>query len=343
MGVYFAIWSWIAGLVRPRALARRKQDGENVQVQLRSFRTARAFHSGNALPNESPEARSPWLSSLHNLWLALILAAAWTALEWVRGWMFSGWGWNGLGVALHKILTRHPDRGVHRGGRAYLSSSPLPMSSRSRPCAVSSSRPKCASGGRISILPSRWRRSSVSAAYGIRALQIESATEPLRVAAVQANVPREEKFSRGIPGENLRSNSTRLTQVALATRPPPQLIIWPESSTPAPVLLDEENYRFVMDLSASIKTDLLLGTIDADEKGDYNAAILVSERRREHPGLSQAASRALRRICARAEHRALHRHVIVGDQVPADFTRGKEPVVFRLTTDRGDGRAADLF
>ena len=56
-------------------------------------------------PNEpSAEARSPWLSSARNLGLAFILACGWTALEWVRGWMFSGWGWNGLGVPLHGIL-----------------------------------------------------------------------------------------------------------------------------------------------------------------------------------------------------------------------------------------------
>src|SRR5207248_11093852 len=28
-------------------------------------------------------------------------AAAWTTQEWLRGWVFSGFGWNGLGVALH--------------------------------------------------------------------------------------------------------------------------------------------------------------------------------------------------------------------------------------------------
>ena len=90
MGVYFALWSWLAGLLRPQAAAR----------------TAQGRHAWppSSLTNCSPEARSPWLSSLHNLWLALVLAAAWTALEWVRGWMFSGWGWNGLGVALHNVL-----------------------------------------------------------------------------------------------------------------------------------------------------------------------------------------------------------------------------------------------
>src|ERR1041385_9009656 len=27
--------------------------------------------------------------------------AAWTTLEWLRSWVFSGFGWKGLGVALH--------------------------------------------------------------------------------------------------------------------------------------------------------------------------------------------------------------------------------------------------
>jgi apolipoprotein N-acyltransferase len=145
-------------------------------------------------------------------------------------------------------------------------------------------------------------------------------------------VPREEKFSREFQ-EKTFENFTRLTQLALASRPPPQLIIWPESSTPAPALLDEENYRFVMELSATIKTDLLLGTIDADQTpADYNAALLVSNEgrnvqvyRKLHlvPFGEYVPGRNTVPLVAR----------IVGDQVPADFTPGKEPVVFRLTTD----------
>src|SRR5207247_10278122 len=40
-------------------------------------------------------------SSTNNLLLACVLAAALTMLEWLRGWVFSGFRWNGLGVALH--------------------------------------------------------------------------------------------------------------------------------------------------------------------------------------------------------------------------------------------------
>src|SRR5213592_2851244 len=45
--------------------------------------------------------RSPWIRSTNNLLLAFLAAAAWVTQEWLRGWVFSGFGWNGLGVALH--------------------------------------------------------------------------------------------------------------------------------------------------------------------------------------------------------------------------------------------------
>ncbi len=329
MGVYFALWSWLAGLVRPCQpsteenkktfnVQPRKLSGSNVQLE-------------NPLPNESPETRSPWLSSLHNLRLALVLAAAWTALEWVRGWMFTGWGWNGLGVALHKILPIiqiAEFTGV--AGLSFL---------------VAFANVIAIATVRRFLLETevRVRRPHYDftltmaaivglAAFGIRALQVKTPMEPLRVAAIQANVPREEKFSRQFQ-EKIFQQFTRLTQIALATRPSPQLIIWPESSTPAPALLDAENNRFVMELSASSKTDLLLGTIDADKDGDYNAALLISK-----SGEDIQIYHKLHLVpfgeYVPGRNTVPFIGAIVGDQVPADFTRGKEPVVFRLTTDR---------
>ena len=76
---------------------------------------------------------------------------------------------------------------------------------------------------------------------------------------MQSNIPREGKFSRAFQ-EKTFAEFTRLTEMALAKNPPPQLIVWPESATPAPVLNNMENYRFVMDLAERINTDLLLGT-----------------------------------------------------------------------------------
>lgn len=36
------------------------------------------------------------------LWPAFSLAAVWAGLEWLRGWLFTGFSWNGLGVAFHE-------------------------------------------------------------------------------------------------------------------------------------------------------------------------------------------------------------------------------------------------
>ncbi|MGH8091967.1 MAG: apolipoprotein N-acyltransferase [Chthoniobacterales bacterium] len=326
MGVYFAIWSWIAGLVRPGP-ARTKETGETPNVQRPTFN----IPLGNALPNESREAHSPWLSSLHNLWLAFVLASAWTALEWVRGWLFTGWGWNGLGVALHKILPLiqiAEFTGVAGISFFLVFANVIAIATVRRfllETKVRVRRPHFDFTLTMAAIVGL-------AAYGIRVLQVKIATEPLRVAAVQANVPREEKFGRQFQ-EKTFAEFTHLTQLALATRPPPQLIIWPESSTPAPVLVDAETYRFVMDLAASIGTDLLLGTIDVDEKGDYNAAILVP-----NGGQDIQVYRKLHLVpfgeYVPGRNTVPFIGAIVGDQVPGDFARGKEPVVFRLTTDR---------
>ncbi len=45
------------------------------------------------------ENGGPWGS----LRVAFCLGAVWAGLEWLRGWMFTGFGWNGLGVALHEM------------------------------------------------------------------------------------------------------------------------------------------------------------------------------------------------------------------------------------------------
>ena len=34
--------------------------------------------------------------------VAFCHAAVWAGLEWLRGWLFTGFGWNGLGVAFHE-------------------------------------------------------------------------------------------------------------------------------------------------------------------------------------------------------------------------------------------------
>ncbi len=47
---------------------------------------------------------SGWSECTRSLRLAFCNGAVWAGLEWLRGWLFTGFGWNGLGVAFHETL-----------------------------------------------------------------------------------------------------------------------------------------------------------------------------------------------------------------------------------------------
>lgn len=79
LSVYFALFSLFAGTVG-NPFARR---------------------AGS--PNK-PEELSPAAKALRSLGFAALNAGVWSGLEWLRGWLFTGFGWNGLGVAFHNKL-----------------------------------------------------------------------------------------------------------------------------------------------------------------------------------------------------------------------------------------------
>jgi apolipoprotein N-acyltransferase len=165
--------------------------------------------------------------------------------------------------------------------------------------------------------------------FGVRAVQIPQETKPVRVSAVQPNIPREQKFNREFVQATF-DKFTRLSQMALQSQP--ELLLWPESSMPGPVMQDEERYRFVMDFSASSKVDLLLGAIDQDEKAAYNAALLVSDGG-EHVQLYRKLHLVPFGEYVPGRHTLPGIARIVGDQVPDDFGFGKEHTVFKMSRD----------
>lgn len=55
---------------------------------------------GNPWQRMNAAAETPFRS----LFTAFTHATVWAGLEWLRGWMLTGFGWNGLGVAFHETL-----------------------------------------------------------------------------------------------------------------------------------------------------------------------------------------------------------------------------------------------
>jgi apolipoprotein N-acyltransferase len=316
MALYFAIWAWFCGLLRPRA-GRRKSAGSGKWGEM----LAQARTTATPAP-------SPWVKSTNNLRLAFVLAAAWTTVEWLRGWVFSGFGWNNLGVALHDywpLIQITELTGV--AGLSFLVAFANVI--------VLTTAYRLVVEARTRVMRPHFDFTVTMAAivgvliFGLRATQISPPTKPLRVAAVQSNVPQTQKFDPQFT-RRIFDQFRRLSEIALRSNPPPDLLVWPESSMPGPVLADQESYKFVMDLAASADTDLLLGTIDVDQQDVYNAALLVSDGG-EHVQVYRKIHLVAFGEYVPGRHTVPLLAQIVGNQVPADFKAGKEPTVFTLT------------
>jgi apolipoprotein N-acyltransferase len=316
MAIYFAVWAWFCGLLRPRGAHRQPAGAGKWGRMLAQART-----KATAPP-------SPWTKSTNNLRLAFIIAAAWTTSEWLRGWIFSGFGWNDLGVALHDywpLIQISEVTGV--AGLSFLVAFVNVIGLTTAYRLVVEARTR--------VMRPHFDFTVTMAAivgvliFGLRATQISPPTKTLRVAAVQSNVPQTEKFDPQFT-KRIFDRFRRLSEIALRSNPPPDLLVWPESSMPGPVLADQESNKFVMDLAASADTDILLGTIDVEDRDVYNAALLVSDGG-EHVQIYRKIHLVPFGEYVPGRHTVPLLAQIVGDQVPGDFKEGKEYTVFTLT------------
>lgn len=293
-GLYFAFWSWFVGAVLTR------------------LRGARNFDR-----------------SLVNLGLGATGASAWLLHEWVRERLFGGFGWNPLGVALHRDipmiqiaeLTGAP-------GLSWLVVFTNLM-------AVIIVRRIIGELGPVFLKRVRWEFSATMAviagvfAFGLRAIFSGEVGETvsLRVAAVQSNIAQTDKFDHASE-EKVLAQIERLTSLATAGANPPHLVVWPESTQPRGMFGDERNYRFVLDQVERADFALLLGTTDFDPQTseDFNTALLLTDHGR-----------------GRQSYRKMHlvpfgeylpaRPVFggfLGQLVPGDFTPGREYTLLAL-------------
>jgi apolipoprotein N-acyltransferase len=284
LGLYFAAWGWFIGLFRNEEFA----------------------------------------NSRRNLGVGFCGACAWVGLEWIRGWLFSGFGWNGLGVALHADLPMIQITAFT--GVAGLSF----LIAFSNLMIVLIARRIGGEIGPTFAKRIRWEFSFSVAllvlvfSYGIRTLFRAGAAPAasLYVAAVQPNIPQSEKFDSSFE-DKIFARLDSLTTFAAAAQP--QLILWPEAATPRGIWDDEINYRFVINQARRGDFALLIGTLDSDlQLGEvYNVAALLTDR--------GAHAKTYRKIhlVPFGEYMPL-RHsfplfaMIAGELVPGDITPGRD-------------------
>ncbi|MGB8169972.1 MAG: apolipoprotein N-acyltransferase [Chthoniobacteraceae bacterium] len=293
LALYVGVWTWFLEVIVPEGDARK-------------------------FPN-----------SWRNLATGAIGASAWVALEWTRGWLFGGFGWNGLGVALHRDLAMIQIADLTGlWGLTWLVAYVNLM-------AVIVVRRIVGEFGPTFLRRIRWEFSlSIGVvvavfSYGVRTLIMNDAgpVVPLRVTAIQANIPQVEKFNPQFESKVLETLG-RLTSLALLSQAKPQLLIWPEATTPHPLFGDEDTYRFVLAQAKRDGFGLLLGSIDFDPEKDedYNIAALFTE-----AGQKVQVYRKMH-LVPFGEYLPLRPifSPLAGQMVPGDFTPGREFTLLHL-------------
>jgi apolipoprotein N-acyltransferase len=305
LALYPAVWAWFAGWLA----------GDHFKP----------------LPPPDPLApfeRPALLKSGRNLGISVLLAAAWVGLEWVRGWMLSGFGWNTLGVALYRdlpLIQIVEFTGV--GGLSFL----LVMCNAIGLITVLRLRAEI---GRIRLRPHFDFAVTVALValnfgYGVRVLFGERAAGKdgvsLRVAVVQPNIPQSWKFDFNRSDDIVR-RMQELSELAALTSP--DLLLWPEAAVPGGLLGDQAIAEFVREQTALVPA-MMLGTDDLNRSGpgdDHNSAALLLA------GQAEIHFYDKRHLVPFGEYLPLRFLLdpIAGHLVPGDFKPGAAPGVFSL-------------
>lgn len=279
-------------------------------------------------PEADAEGKSPWLRSRFNLRICLLGAAAWTALEWLRGVVFTGFGWNGLGVAMHSnvpLIQIADFAGV--GGISFLVvlANLMAVATLKRlalEIGRGARRPHYDFALTIGLIALAWT-------YGIRQMfDRPPETVDLSFAAVQANIPQTTRNDAGAEFDVLDAY-LRHTETAIAMKP--DLILWPESATPRPIFNDQHTWDTVKTLAEAHAGDLLIGTVHFSDSGDFNSVALLTA----HGAEAQLYHKT--HLVPFGEYVPLRQAFplfawVVGDLVPDDFDAGPGPAVLELSS-----------
>jgi len=277
---------------------------------------------------EDRRGRPVWLSSLQNLRFCVLGAAAWVALEWLRGVLFPQFPWNNIGIALSgKIALIQIADLTGVGGISFL----VVMANLMLVATVKRLFLEVGRGARrphydfaitLALIALAWT-------YGVRQLfaPLPDSVD-FSFASVQANIPQNVRNDLTFESEVL-AGYARHTETALAMKP--DLLLWPESATPRPLFNDQATWDIVRGLAERHEGDFLLGTVHFSEQGDYNSVAFLSHQARE------AQMYHKNHLVPFGEYVPFRSAFplfawIVGDLVPDDFDPGPHPVIFEMTS-----------
>lgn len=196
----------------------------------------------------------------------------WTALEYLRTYLFTGLPWGVLGATQHRfipLIQVSSMTGVY--GVSFLV---VLANAVAYDCAIERRR-RC-----VASVAAACAIIALCFAYGAAALTKGArGTKAVRIAMAQGNVPQEEKFGEGFQREIVQ----RFHDLTLsAARGKPDLIVWPETSVPGYYMYDPMLKSALSSLQMRTRIPLLFGSTHAvavDRGAEYyNSAFLLDSK-----------------------------------------------------------------
>ena len=277
-------------------------------------------------------------SPIRDVGAALLAAAWWVGLEYVRAHLFTGFPWNFLGTSQYREIAVIQ---VARIGGVYAVS--FLVAFLNVALVLSARRWFRQRGGRRQLMPhlsfvAALLLVALAVGYGIRVAVAEGRgpTRSAAVALVQGNIPQQQKWDEAF-GRFILDRYESLTRQAAAAGA--DLIVWPESSTPDDVRYDLASFAAVTRLVDDTGVPLLVGSGDfrvEDGKDVFtNTAFLFM--RGDQPGAIRYTSYDKIHLVPFGEYVPLDNLGVTRLLTPiaGSFRPGSEVTVFDL----GDGAA----
>ncbi|MGB0992506.1 MAG: apolipoprotein N-acyltransferase [Akkermansiaceae bacterium] len=254
LALYFGLWGMVAVTVGNPWRKRKNTSSNNDEGKsgIEAKLAAKLASKGKTPPLGLAVA-----AAMSSLKFAFINAAAWVGFEWLRGWLFTGFGWNGLGVAFHEtpILAQAADL-VGVTGLAFV---PVFMSAvlvqtvkrMAAELKEGKLRPRLDFGVAVLLI-------ALQFCYGVWRVKNVNGwdTQRVRVLLVQQNIPQDLKWDE-LAAQTIMDEYAESTRVAMADldkenarlaeetdgeaeMKQPDLVIWPESAVPFPLMFSDD-------------------------------------------------------------------------------------------------------
>lgn len=208
----------------------------------------------------------------------LFVPSIWVLLEYIRAYLFTGFGWALLGYSQYlnlSIIQIADITGAWGVSFLVMMVNVVIYKVISYKLLVMGERKKISLPKIYYVLP--FLLLLLSLGYGFYKLNSSLTTHsssPIRVSVIQGNILQELKW-QAHSQEFILNKHIELSKEASLDNP--DLIIWPEAATPGFLFNWQDRWIFqnLFNLAKELKTNLLVGSVVKDNSGYFNSALLI--------------------------------------------------------------------